>query len=68
MKNKMSIEFEVENAAFFDEDGNFEPGEVSRILVDIAKHVRNGSDGRNIHDINGNRIGKWSLDVPDNDD
>lgn len=50
------IEFETENAAFAD---NFN-GEVERILLTIAKAVKEGRKGGFIRDTNGNKVGTWS--------
>ncbi len=65
MKDQMRITFDVENAAFFDEDGKFNTEEVSGTLMRIARKVRNGDDCGVIFDTNGNRIGDWNLDLPD---
>ena len=54
----MKIEFSTSNAAF-DEYGCYE--EISRILKVVAEDVRIGCDCGSIKDINGNKIGEWSL-------
>jgi len=53
---KFKIEFGMDNAAFEEQ-----AEEVSRILTETAHKVRHGEDFGNIRDINGNRIGEWSL-------
>lgn len=66
MTNTFKIEFNVDNAAFFHDDGHFDPyEEVRRILAGVGRSVGNGSVGNAIHDSNGNKIGSWSMDVPD---
>lgn len=54
----MKINFSTDNAAF-DEYGVYE--EVKRILDNIADDIRIGCDCGSIMDINGNKIGSWSL-------
>ena len=54
----MKIEFNTGNAAF--EDGCWE--EIDRILKDISDKVRLGYEYGPVRDINGNKIGQWSLD------
>ena len=54
----MKIEFSTDNAAF-DEYGVYE--ETNRILKVIAEYIRIGCDCGSIMDINGNKIGEWSL-------
>ena len=55
--NSMKIEFETSNAAF-DEYGTYE---VIRILDEIGRKLDNGYDHGVIMDINGNKVGEWSL-------
>ncbi len=54
----MKIKFSTDNAAF-DEYGYY--SEVKRILDNITEKVRLGYDNGPIMDINGNKIGEWSL-------
>lgn len=54
----MKIEFNTDNAAF--DDGCWE--EINRILKDISDKVRFGYEYGPVRDINGNKIGQWSLD------
>jgi hypothetical protein len=53
----------TENAAFHDDESptsdDAAKAEIARILRDAAKHVENGSDGRTLHDSNGNRVGRF---------
>lgn len=46
------------NAAFA--DGLFE-AEAARILRKVADEVEAGKDCGVMHDVNGNRVGEWSL-------
>lgn len=59
---KLRIEIELDNAAF--EDGG--PGEVERILLDIASRLPDPLDETNgklvLHDINGNWCGFARID------
>ena len=54
----MKIEFSTDNAAF-DEHGVY--WESKRILENIIEDIRLGCDCGSIMDINGNKIGEWSL-------
>lgn len=55
----LKIEFSTDNAAFGDGDG---PYECKRILEDIAEKIaEHGRRDGGILDINGNRIGRWSV-------
>jgi hypothetical protein len=51
----VKIEFKTGNAAFED------PGEVSRILREVADRIDDGVVSNSIMDINGNKIGKYSV-------
>lgn len=56
----VEISFRTDNAAFGEED--FEKrAEVSRILLEIAAAVESGKDHGPVMDLNGNRVGQWSL-------
>lgn len=57
-----SLEFETDNAAFADDNAR---AECARILRKVAAQIESGSDGENIRDVNGNRIGEWSADLPE---
>jgi hypothetical protein len=53
----MKIQFKTDNAAF-EEDAW---AETIRILHDIAEKLRQHQDNGIIMDVNGNRIGQWTL-------
>ena len=62
----MKIEFSTDNDAFKDINTGektrlSESLETARILRDIANKVEEGYTNRYILDINGNKIGEWSL-------
>ncbi len=63
----MVIKFKTNNAAFKDPDGVesfdivYRDREVIRILEDIIIDIEVGCDCGSIRDINGNKIGEWSL-------
>ena len=63
----MKIKFSTNNAAFKDPDGVksfddvYRDREVIRILSDIIEDIKIGCDCGSIMDINGNKIGEWSL-------
>lgn len=63
----MKIQFSTENAAFKSLDGNevmddiYKRKEVARILKRITAYVESGNDDGLIMDINGNKIGEWSI-------
>ena len=54
----MKIKFSTGNAAF-DECGLYT--EIKRILDNISEDIRLGCDCGSIMDINGNKVGEWSL-------
>jgi hypothetical protein len=61
----MVIKFNTDNAAFCDANG--EPNDLTKrlgiidIICDIKYKVSQGWSGGPIMDINGNKIGEWSL-------
>lgn len=63
MTKQVGVQFKLEinsgNAAFQDDA----LGEVSRILCEIAGQIDTGRDHGSCRDINGNRVGKWWIDV-----
>lgn len=62
-KDKFTLEFDMENAAFALPERR---EEVARILYDIWERVLNrGHQDGHIFDINGNRIGQWSMETDD---
>jgi DNA-binding ferritin-like protein (Dps family) len=65
-----TLKIETDNAAFSDDDtdygseesANAKRAEVARILREVADLLDNGSqEGAGVYDVNGNRVGKWSL-------
>lgn len=65
MATEFTMTFDTGNAAFDDGDGQHEAG---RIVSLVAARIRTGHEGGVIHDINGNRIGQWSLELPEADE
>ena len=65
----MKIEFSTDNAAFrlYEEDGHDEVNKITfieecnRIFDDICSKIHRGWDMGAILDINGNKIGEWSI-------
>lgn len=55
---KLRIEFTCDNAAF--EDGNLLP-EAARIIRDAATKIEGGREAGACRDINGHKVGDWSL-------
>ena len=55
------------NAAFCDDDGNFDRYYTARQMEDIFKQIvckiENGYDSGKCMDINGNCVGEWKLDA-----
>ena len=61
---KFTLQFDMDNAAFWDDKGNFNPIEVKRILERVAnksEHFEDLLDGA-IRDINGHKIGQWEVE------
>ena len=62
------LEFTTSNAAFGDErDPEYvqrvdKLREVNRIMQNVIKEIAYGKTDGSIMDVNGNKIGKWSLD------
>lgn len=54
------LKFDTRNAAFED------PGEVPRILRDVAARIKNGATDGAIQDRNGNTVGTFYLETEDN--
>lgn len=54
------IEFDTDNAAFED---NGILTESSRILAELARKIENGATFGTIRDVNGNRVGEFSIDM-----
>ena len=59
------LEFDTGNAAF---DDDMRRDECARILRAVADLLEHGSqDGAGVYDLNGNRVGTWSLSELDED-
>ena len=52
-----TLKFKQDNAAFADDY----IAEHARILSKIAKQIESGKEYGEIHDVNGNNIGEWSM-------
>ena len=59
------IEFDTDNAAFYDTDGGFSPFAVADILRNIAREVERDYVEGKVRDINGNPVGAWDLRYDD---
>ena len=63
----MNIKFSTSSAAFQDEYADkatndfYMRSEVVRILKNVIRQINDGADDGSIMDINGNKIGEWSL-------
>jgi hypothetical protein len=62
---EFTMTFDTGNAAFDDGNG---PAEAARALRIIAGKVESGQDEGMIWDSNGNRIGSWAVEYPEQDD
>jgi hypothetical protein len=54
------LKIATDNAAFT-EDGNDGRNEVARILREIAEKLESSFDCGTARDINGNKVGEWSI-------
>jgi hypothetical protein len=54
---KITITINTVNSAFVDEDGNYEPYELARILRNFADNIETGFRRDSLQDINGNTVG-----------
>jgi hypothetical protein len=61
--SKFTMQFNCDNAAFYDQDEDFDVASVAHILGEVRHKVASGEVGGNIRDINGNRVGSWELDI-----
>ena len=57
MRDAFTIDSSTGNAAFDDDAG----AEVARILRDVATALERGTRSAPLHDINGNRVGRFEL-------
>ena len=53
----MKINFKTDNDAFMQDKAQ----EISRILEEINTKIKHGYESGNVYDINGNRVGEWSI-------
>lgn len=60
----LKIEIKTDNAAFSEDDVLTYEGryEVARLLRKISVQIEQGDNDGVIMDINGNKVGRWSLD------
>ena len=61
MNRKCSVEFNIENAAF-DEYSEIEAARILQIVID---RILGGEDGGACVDLNGNQVGWWYIDLPE---
>ena len=63
----LNISIGTGNAVFRDDEDRFDPYyggfEIQRILTEIAIQIQNGNESGYCMDANGNKVGKWTLDV-----
>ena len=58
----MRITFDTDNDAYQEEDGNLLLLDAVADTIDVvARKVREGMQAGSIYDVNGNRVGSWSL-------
>lgn len=58
-----TLEFNLDNAAFQDDDGDFDPyDETARILRAVASRVAQTEFKGCVRDINGNRVGAFIIE------
>lgn len=55
---KLTLELNMDGAAF---DGDAGPAEAARLLRETAVMVAEGWDSGFLRDVNGNRVGGWSV-------
>lgn len=60
---RVIIEFDCDNAAFSEIDGNGTSGEIARILRELAEvlEISGLHSERPLFDVNGNRVGEFRL-------
>ena len=61
MLNRFSLEIRTDNDAFADDPA----AEVVRILKGVVTALERGTRGAPLHDINGNRVGRFDLERAD---
>lgn len=64
--NMLKIEIKTGNAAFTNEDGEFDAyyggAEIKRILDRVTDDIQNGYEYGSANDINGNKVCTWELE------
>jgi len=55
------LKFKTGNAAFSEDCGGDKKYETIRILKEVIKKLENDYDEGSVMDINGNKIGEWTL-------
>ena len=59
---KFTMDIECDNAAFCDDDGDFDPNEeLSRIIGYVKCKINDGHWLGNCYDTNGNKVGRWEI-------
>lgn len=62
----LKIEIKTGGAAFRNEDDDFDPyyggDEIKRILKKVVDDIQNGYETGSCMDINGNKVGSWTLE------
>lgn len=61
----LTLSFDTDSAAFADNAG---PAEAARILRNVAARLERGATDGVLRDINGNRVGSWSVSFEADDD
>ena len=56
-----TLKFNMNDDAFFDESDAFNAWTVSDTLSSVQRQVNSGKQSGIIRDINGNKIGQWSI-------
>lgn len=56
-----TLKIETDNAAFGDGNITDERYELARILREVAKRLESGEDSGAVRDVNGNKVGQFSL-------
>ncbi len=59
-----SLEIRTGGSAYRDEDGNLDTTnyELIRNLAEISRKLENGCTSGVVMDVNGNKVGKWSIE------
>ena len=57
------MKFRTDNEAFTEDGGE----EIARLLAKAAEQVKSGSLAGFVYDVNGNKVGSWSLEREDDE-